>query len=103
MPNEAFDEVPYGQCVAGDCAHLADNVAEMDVLAVIHEKLVAGWRPGAIAEELNSTGKRTRAGSLWTSSAVFDLLPRLIELSPRLQKRPDWPARRTNVEIPRSR
>lgn len=95
----ALDDVPYGQRISADCRHLIDDPIEMDALYTIYEKVVAGWRPIQIASELNEQGRRTRAGLLWTPNAVFDLLPRLVELGPKLQLRPDWPARRAALEI----
>jgi Recombinase len=92
-------EVPYGQRISDDCDFLIDDATEMDVLLFIYERVVSGWRPTAVATELNHHGYRTRHGSPWTASAVFDLLPRLIELSPKLQSRPDWPSRRAKLMV----
>lgn len=98
-PDTGWQDIPYGQRIAPDCGHLVEDRLETDVLLSIYEKVVAGWRPTAIATELNTRGYRTRHGSHWTPGAVFDLLPRLIELSPRLQQRPDWPSRRAKLAI----
>jgi Recombinase len=92
-------EVPYGQRISEDCGYLIDDETEMDVLLFIYERVVSGWRPTALAAELNHHGYHTRHGSPWTASAVFDLLPRLIELSPKLQSRPDWPTRRAKLMV----
>ena len=94
-----LEEVPYGQRIARDCGHLTDDSYEMGVLLFIYEKVVSGWRPTQIASELNLRGFRTRTAAHWTPTAVFDLLPRLIELSPKLQNRPDWPSRRAKLEV----
>ena len=99
MPESLFEEIPYGQRVADDCKHLTDNPSEMEIVLSIYEKVVAGWRPTDIASELNVRGYRTRGGSLWTATMVFDLLPRLIQLSPKLQSRPDWPSLRAKIEV----
>lgn len=95
----AMEEVPYGQRVAPDCGHLIEDLLETDVLLFIYERVVSGWRPPQIANALNSRGYRTRSESPWTPAAVFDLIPRLIELSPKLQKREDWPVRRSKLEV----
>lgn len=95
----ALEEVPYGQRIAKDCGHLTEDPYEMGVLILIYEKVVAGWRPAQIAANLNIQGLRARGSCQWTPAAVFDLLPRLIELSPKLQSRPDWPARRAKLEV----
>ena len=97
--NAQWQDVPYGQRVAPDCDHLVEEPFEMNVLLAIYEKIIAGWRPIAIANELNLRGYRMRNQGLWTPGAVFDLLPRLIELSPLLHKRPEWPPRRAKLEV----
>ena len=96
---DSLQEVPYGQRIAPDCGHLIEDESEMDLLLFIYERVVSGQRPVELASELNSQGYRTRLGSHWSASAVFDLLPRLIELSPKLQARPDWPLRRAKLTV----
>ncbi len=71
----------------------------MELLLFIYERVVSGWRPPELAVELNHHGYRTRHGLSWTAGEVFDLLPRLIELSPKLQARPDWPRRRAKLTV----
>lgn len=92
-------ETPYGQRISLDCGHLVEDKLEMDVLLFIYERVVSGWRPTEIAAEMNKRGYRTRHLLPWTPAAVFDLLPRLIELSPKLQGRPDWPSRRAKLTV----
>lgn len=94
---DVLQEVPYGQRIAPDCGHLVEDESEMELLLFIYERTISGWRPIELAAELNGQGYRTRLGSHWTAGAVFDLLPRLIELSPKLQARPDWPLRRAKL------
>jgi Recombinase len=94
-----LDEVPYGQRISADCRHLMDDPREMNLLTLIYERVVAGWRPARIAIELNKDGHHTRSGAQWTPAAVFDLMPRLIELSPKFAGRPDWPSRRAALQI----
>lgn len=94
-----LQEPPYGQRISQDCGHLVEDKLETDVLLFIYERVVSGWRPTEIAAELNKRGHRTRRQLPWTPGAVFDLLPRLIELSPKLQGRPDWPSRRARLTV----
>ena len=94
-----LEDLPYGYRIADDCAHLTRDEREMEAIEIIFEKVVAGWRPTEVAEELNSRGFRTRQKKLWTPGTVFELLPRLIELSPKLLKRPEWPMKRKGLEI----
>jgi hypothetical protein len=97
--DEGMQEVPYGLRVAKDCGHLIQDEYEASVLLFIYEQVVAGRRPVQIATDLNERGYRTRRDMPWTPGTVFELLPRLIESSPKLQKRPDWPMRRAKLEI----
>ena len=91
------DEVPYGFKISGDCLHLEQNAGEVQVLLLILEEIVRDRAFGQIADELNRKGMRMRNGSNWTSAAVFDLLPRLIEAGPRLMKSSDWREQRPRV------
>lgn len=93
------EEIPYGYRVASDCSHLMEEPGEMEAVAIIFEKVVSGWRAPQIAQELNARSYRTRENRPWTAATVFDLLPRLIELSPRLLKRPEWPAKRKTLQV----
>jgi len=51
----------------------------------------------AIAEELNRRGYRTRQGTPWTPVSVFQMLPRLIEVGPRIFAREEWQQRRARL------
>ena len=95
----ALEELPFGYRIADDCTHLTRDEREMEIIEIIFEKVVAGWRPAEIAETLNNHGFRTRQQKPWTPGSVFELLPRLIEMSPKLLKRPEWPAKRKALEI----
>ena len=63
------------------------------------EMIVADRPLSQIAEELNARGLRNRQNHLWTPGAVFDLLPRLIDVGPRLVKSPDWVERRARIPL----
>jgi hypothetical protein len=91
------EEVPYGFKISGDCLHLEQNAGEVQVLLLILEEIVRDRRFNQIADELNRQGMRTRNGSRWTPTAVFELLPRLIEAGPQLTKSNDWRQRRLRV------
>ena len=45
---------------------------------------------GLIAEDVHLRGWRMRDGGAWTQSAVFELLPALIQSSPKLFGRAEW-------------
>jgi hypothetical protein len=91
---------PYGTQVEPETAHLEYNPQELSVLMAILEMIVVEKGVSHIAEELNQRGYKTRVGTQWTSPAVFNLLPRLIDLGPQLLKSPDWQSRRNHLHIP---
>ena len=85
---------PYGIEVVPDSARLQPKQDELEVLQSILEMVVVEKGVTNIAEDLNSRGFTMRNGKPWTSTAVFDLLPRLIEAAPDILKRDDWQNRR---------
>lgn len=91
------EPVPYGATIAQDGAHLEEQPPEREVLVTMLEMIVTDRPISQIAEELNRRGFRDRLNQVWTPSAVFDLLPRLIEVGPRLVKSPDWIERRARI------
>jgi hypothetical protein len=91
------EDAPYGLRVSADGVHLEENTAELEVLLVIMEGVVQDHRISQIAEELNRRDFRTRAGSMWTPTGVFALLPRLIEIGPRMFNSNEWIARREKI------
>lgn len=84
---------PYGIELVPDSAHLQSNPGELEVLKSILEMVVVEKGVSNIAENLNGRGFTMRNGKPWTSTAVFNLLPRLIEAAPDILKRDDWPDR----------
>ncbi|MGC2112387.1 MAG: recombinase family protein, partial [Candidatus Korobacteraceae bacterium] len=89
----APEEVPFGLQVAKDCARLEDNPTEQEALLLMMELTVQDGPYYAIAEELNSKGYRTRQGMKWTAISVFQMLPRLIEVGPRIFATQEWQER----------
>lgn len=91
------EEIPYGLRIADDGINLEKNPLETMVLLLILEEIVKEKRITEIAADLNVHGLKTRSGSAWSAPAVFELLPRLIEIGPALLKSPEWLARRSHV------
>ena len=85
---------PYGVVVVPDTARLQPQPEEVEVMQTIMELIAVEKGVSHIAAELNHRGFATRSGKPWTSTAVFNLLPRLIELAPDILKNEDWQARR---------
>ena len=96
----AGEDVPYGVRLSGESGHLESHPVERTVLLLILEKIVREKAITQIANELNNEGFRTRRNTAWTPSAVFELLPRLIEVSPALLKSRDWQELRSRRSMP---
>lgn len=92
-----LDEPPFGFEVAGDCARLQQNPSEMDFLLSMMELIIQDISLSKVAEELNHKGFRTRKGMEWGPVAVFNMLPRLIELTPRIFASAEWIERRKRL------
>lgn len=92
--------VPYGLQLAAQGGYLEENPLEATVLLSILEQIVKERRISEIAVELNHAGYRTREGTSWTPTAVFNLLPRLIEVGPSLLKSGAWQERRPEESKP---
>jgi hypothetical protein len=88
------EEVPYGLRVGDDCAHLVENPAETQVLIRMLDCLVEDYPFSKVADELNRSGLRTRSGSKWEAVSVYNMLPRLIQVGPRIFSSEEWHARR---------
>jgi len=79
-----IEEVPYGLRVADDCLHLQENPVERHALELMLTLISSDKSMSQIAEDLNRQGFRTRSGTVWTQTAVFNMLPRLIEAAPQI-------------------
>ena len=91
------EDVPYGLRVGSDCTHLEEDATEKQAMMVILEMIIQDVRLPQVAAELNNRGFRTRAGTDWTPVAIFNLLPRLIEVGPRIFSSEEWAVRRPRV------
>jgi hypothetical protein len=93
------EEAPFGTRVAGDCERLEENPAEMEFLLSMMELIIQDISISKVAEELNRKGFRMRNGSEWGPVAIFNMLPRLIELTPRIFNNQAWVERRKHLTI----
>ena len=84
------EEVPYGLRVGDDCAHLVENPAETQVLIRMLDCIVQDYPFSKVADELNRSGLRTRDGSKWQAVSVYNMLPRLIQVGPRIFSSEEW-------------
>jgi hypothetical protein len=93
----SLEEIPYGLRITSDCLHLEENPAEIQVLRFLAELIVQDASFKAMADALNQRGFRTRDNSLWTPIAVFKLVPRLIEATPRILSGAEWASRKQQL------
>ena len=92
-------DTPYGVRVGGDCDHLEENPDEMQFLLSMMELIIQDISITKVAEELTRKGYRTRNGTEWGPVAVFNMLPRLIELTPRIFASQEWVERRKRLTL----
>jgi hypothetical protein len=88
-------ELPYGMRVARDCHHLEEDPEESEILRSVMRMVVQDEPLSRIADELNRTRRRTRAGKVWSVGDVFRLMPVLVDSGPRMFADPRWAAART--------
>jgi recombinase len=88
------EEIPYGLRISDDCQRLEFDPAENQILLQMMEMLVQDFPFSSIVSDLNEKGFRTRDGRRWTPVAVFNMIPRLIEVGPRLFSTEEWETRR---------
>jgi len=91
------EEVPFGLQIAKDAARLEENPGEQEVLFLMMELTIQDGPYFAIADELNRRGHRTRQGTRWTPVSVFQMLPRLIEVGPKIFATREWQERRARL------
>jgi hypothetical protein len=91
------EEIPYGLKVGDDCMHLVDNPREREALILMMDLIVQDHPLSYVARELNLKGFRTREGLAWNQVAVFNMLPRLVDVGPKIFSSEEWEARRKRV------
>jgi len=91
------EEIPYGVQVSPDGQRLVENPVEREIIILALDRIVEDCPLSEVAEELNRRGHRMRGGAQWTPAALFNLLPRMIEVGPRLFVSEDWTARRKRL------
>ena len=83
-------EIPFGLRLSDDGQCLEENALEREALTVVLGLFSGDETFPKIADELNRRGFRPRSGSVWTQSAVFDMLPRPIEVAPEILSSEEW-------------
>ena len=91
------DQLPFGLQLSPETATLELNPQEWQALILMMDMTVQEGPYWTIAEELNRRGFRTREGQPWTPISVFQMLPRLIEIGPRIFATDEWRKRREQL------
>lgn len=88
------EDIPYGLRISEDCKGLEIDPNEQQALLQMMEMLVQDFPFSAIVSHLNEMGFRTRDGKRWNPVAIFNMIPRLIDVGPRLFSTEEWEKRR---------
>jgi hypothetical protein len=91
------EDIPYGLRISDDCKRLEVEPTEHQALVLMMELLVQDFSYSSIVSDLNEKGFRTRDGRPWSRVAVFNMMPRLIEVGPRMFSSEEWEKRRLKV------
>ena len=91
------EEIPYGLRISDDCKRLEVDAGENKVLLLMMDLLAQDFSYSAIVSDLNEKGFRTRQGKPWSRVAVFNMMPRLIEVGPRIFNSDEWEQRRAKL------
>jgi hypothetical protein len=91
------EEIPYGLQVSDDCTQLVGNPAEIEIIILALDMIVEDCALSRVADELNRRGYRTRMGDAWTPTALFNLLPRMIAVGPRVFNSDEWMTRKERL------
>ena len=91
------EATPFGSRVVPEGSRMEEDPEEMQFLLSVMELIIQDISITKVAEELNRRGFHTRAGNLWGPVAIFNLLPRLVELTPRIFRSEEWVERRKRL------
>jgi hypothetical protein len=91
------EEIPYGLQVSDDCTGLIENPAEREIITIAIDMVVDDQPLSRVANELNKRNYRTRSGKEWSPNDLFSLLPRMIQVGPKLFTSEEWTSRRQKL------
>lgn len=96
-PQDWVEEIPYGLRVSDDSTALVANRAEVEIIILALDMIVEDCPLSRVADALNLRGYRTRRDEPWTPPALFELLPRMIQVGPRIFASEEWQSRRQRL------
>jgi hypothetical protein len=91
------EQIPYGLRISDDCKRLEEDSTENRVLLMMMDLLAQDFSYSNIVSVLNESGFRTREGRPWSRVSVFNMMPRLIEVGPRIFNSEEWEQRRLKI------
>jgi hypothetical protein len=91
------EEIPYGLRVSDDGMGLVASETERQIVIVALDMIVEDRPLSQVADELNRRGHTTREGNPWTPSALFTLLPRMIQVGPKVFRSEEWVTRKQRL------
>jgi hypothetical protein len=91
------EDIPYGLRISDDCQRLEVDPTENKILLLMMDLLAQDFSYSSIVSDLNEKGYRMRDGGRWTRVAVFNMMPRLIEVGPRLFSTEAWKTQRPKI------
>src|SRR5450759_4429120 len=94
---QVLEEIPYGLRVSDDGTGRAESPSERQIILTALDMIVEDCPLSQVAEELNRRGHKTREGKPWTPSALFTLLPRMIQVGPRVFRSEEWETRKKRL------
>jgi hypothetical protein len=97
IPEAGTEEIPFGLRIAADGRHLEDDPLETQTLKFLAEMIVQDISFNSMADALNVREYRTRSGQPWSPATVFKLVPRLIDVAPRLLSGSEWESRKQQL------
>ncbi len=97
------EDVPFGLRISEDGLRLEVHPRENQALMLMMELLGQDFSYSSIVSDLNEKGFRMRDGRPWNRVAVFNMMPRLIEVGPRLFGSEEWKAWQENASRARGR
>ena len=95
------EDIPYGLRISDDCQRLEVDPIETRTMTLMMELLVQDFPYSAIVSSLNEMGLRQRNGKPWTRVAVFNMMPRLIEVGPHMFDTKAWQEIRKKFSVAR--
>ncbi len=87
------EDIPFGLRVSDDCKRLEADPVEHEILTVMMELVTQDFSYAEIVARLNEKGYRMRNGQPWNRVAVFQMVPRLIDVGPQFFSSAEWAKR----------